>query len=84
MLRFVIGALLLSTSVLAEDSLYSKKPFLHIFSVDCKWSQWTSCSEDCGLGYRTRSIEVQAQYMGQDCKGKKKESCKIKECPRPG
>ena len=59
----------------------SNKLLLHICSVDCKWAQWSSCSQKCGPGNKTRTIEVPAKNGGQECPGNNTESCKEKECP---
>ena len=59
----------------------SNKLLLHICSVDCKWAQWSSCSQKCGPGNKTRTIEVPAKHGGQECPGNNTESCKEKECP---
>ena len=61
--------------------ILSNKLLLHIYSVDCKWAQWSSCSQTCGPGNKTRTIEVPAKHGGQECPGNNTESCKEKECP---
>ena len=58
----------------------SNKLLLHIYSVDCIWAPWSSCSKDCGPGTRTREINVTAKHGGQ-CTGNDTESCKERECP---
>jgi hypothetical protein len=55
--------------------------FLHICSVDCKWTQWSNCSKNCGPGTITRTIDIQAKFGGQNCTGNDTDSCNIKECP---
>ena len=60
--------------------ILSNKLLLHIYSVDCKWAPWSSCSKDCGPGTRTREINVTAKHGGQ-CTGNDTESCKERECP---
>ena len=47
--------------------------------VDCIWdkfSEWTSCSKNCGGGkkIRTRSKKIEAAQGGKDCKGVDTES----------
>ena len=59
----------------------SNKLLLHICSVDCKWAQWSSCSQTCGPGTRTRKIEVPANHGGLNCTGRDKERCNDRECP---
>ena len=55
--------------------------FLHICSVDCKWTQWSNCSKSCGPENKTREIEVPAIHGGQNCIGKDTDSCNNKDCP---
>ena len=57
------------------------KLLLHIFSVDCEWTQWSSCSQTCGPGTRKREINVTAKHGGQNCTGDDTKSCKDRECP---
>ena len=54
----------------------------------CKWSpwcQWSKCSKTCGTGSqeRTRTISKPAQYEGEKCVGKSKETrvCNEGKCP---
>ena len=49
--------------------------------VNCKWGKWGACSGLCGLGQRTREIEIPAKFGGNECSGSKNGTCKLKECP---
>ena len=52
------------------------------FSDDCEWSSWSDCSKTCGVGTRTREIDVDAQKGGKACdKDDGTENCNLKECP---
>ena len=48
--------------------------------VNCQWSNWGLCSETCGLGSQTRTIQVQAQNGGTECKGQNTQGCNLKAC----
>ena len=59
-----------------------------VYVVDCKWgdySEWSSCSQTCGGGEksRTRSKETQAENGGSPCTGDEtdKQSCNPDACP---
>ena len=48
--------------------------------VNCQWSNWGLCSETCGVGSQTRTIQVQAQNGGTECKGQNTQACNLKAC----
>jgi hypothetical protein len=53
------------------------------------WAQWTSCSQSCGTGQktRTRNVEVRQQFGGTDClpsDGVESEVCLAHTCPVNG
>lgn len=52
------------------------------------WSEWTSCSQTCGTGTktRTRSVGREAEFGGKPCIGKttEKEPCSINNCAVDG
>jgi len=55
--------------------------------IDCvyssDWSEWSSCSADCGGGERqhTRGIAIQAQFGGQACEATlENEQCNVGTC----
>ena len=50
------------------------------FLVDCVVSQWSSCSNTCGVGSQTREIQIQAQYGGLKCPSQLTKSCNLKIC----
>ena len=57
-------------------------------SVDCiwgQWAEWTSCSQTCGQGNKTRdrTIKTQAANGGITCTGETREvqTCLVVECP---
>ena len=49
--------------------------------VNCQWSNWGICSETCGVGSRTRTIQVQAQNGGTECEGITIQECNLQLCP---
>ena len=59
----------------------SNKLLLHICSVDCKWAQWSDCSQTCGTGTKRRKVEVPANHGGLNCTGRDKKSCNDRMCP---
>ena len=69
-------------------SLFLKSySFLDLVAIDCVWndySEWTSCSKDCGGGMRsrTRTIKVSASNGGNDCSGPEteEEPCNTNKC----
>ena len=71
-----------TTLINMTPSLFLKSSsFLDLVAIDCVWndySEWTSCSKDCGGGMRsrTRTIKVAAQGGGKECIGPK-ESAKV-------
>jgi hypothetical protein len=59
-------------------------------SLDCelgKWSDWSTCSQDCGPGqtHRVRGITQFPESDGKACNDALKETdaCKIKDCAKP-
>ena len=59
-----------------------------MFTVNCTWGDWSSwedCSVTCAGGTqgRNRSIDVPAEYGGNDCTGNEAETqaCNIDGCP---
>jgi hypothetical protein len=56
--------------------------------IDCvfeEWTGWSSCSEECGMGNRTRTRgeSISADHGGEACEGEYEEMevCMLKECP---
>merc|ERR1712008_465299 len=49
--------------------------------VNCQWSNWGICSETCGVGSQTRTIQVQAQNGGIECSGVPIQECNLQLCP---
>ena len=58
--------------------------FYFLFSGDWKgWSNWSSCSEPCGWGTRTRERECSNQNQPEKCQGNSTQvdDCKTGSCP---
>merc|ERR1712008_72908 len=53
----------------------------HCPSRNCQWSNWGICSETCGVGSQTRTIQVQAQNGGIECSGVPIQECNLQLCP---
>ena len=61
---------------------------LMIFSVECKWdnwSEWSACSKTCGDGgvqIRRRGQSAEAGNRGRDCSGayRDERNCIVKAC----
>ena len=50
--------------------------------INCKWSQWGTCSSDCGDGKQERIVEIEAQYGGEECLGEAQRICNEGPCGR--
>ena len=48
--------------------------------INCQWSNWGTCSETCGPGFQTRTIQVQAQNGGTECSGITVQGCNLQLC----
>ena len=48
--------------------------------VNCKWSEWSSCSKTCGSGQATRTVEIPARKGGEQCIGSKTKPCSLGDC----
>ena len=77
----------MNTQLFSEGSLATRYTILY-FVVDCIWSpwnEWTSCSETCGDGSRSkeRLVVQESANNGTPCYGQpiKNKSCKIIDCP---
>ena len=76
-----------SSTVLTLDTTifccgnYMKKYGILYCIVDCKYSDWSSCSKTCGVASQSRMIEVQAQNGGQACDGPLNKQCWLENCP---
>ena len=71
-----------------KDPLYVKKLFPLVNGGLSEWSAWTSCTETCGTGMRTRTKTCKnpsPQYGGNDCTGlgdtQQEEDCNTLNCP---
>ena len=49
-------------------------------SINCKWSQWSPCSQTCGNGIESRQVEISAQFGGRSCLGDARRNCNLKQC----
>ena len=56
------------------------RPNLYV-SVDCEWSEWSSCSQTCGPAQASRSILISAEHGGQNCTGARSRYCNAEKCP---
>ena len=48
--------------------------------INCQWSNWGTCSETCGPGFQTRTIQVQAQNGGTECSEITVQECNLQLC----
>ena len=48
--------------------------------VDCKLSEWSNCSEICGSGNQTRTVEIEGQNGGKNCTGILIKNCNLGNC----
>ena len=49
--------------------------------VNCKWSDWSSCSKACGDGQKTRTIQPPTKNGGRQCGGSDTLQCNLGDCP---
>ena len=55
---------------------------LYLFSENCEYTEWSTCSKTCGGGKQQRQIKVDAKNGGKVCdKELLKRDCKEKKCP---
>lgn len=70
----------------------TKDCFVNKCPVHCTWSLWTpwsTCSQSCGTGFRTRtrSVTIEPAYGGKTCLpsgGQEQEPCVVGSCPVNG
>lgn len=59
-------------------------PTIETQSVDGGWSEWSSCSAECGGGTQTRTCTSPTPaFGGKDCKGDLMQTCETQSCGGP-
>ncbi|MDT8319947.1 MAG: hypothetical protein RQ826_05410 [Xanthomonadales bacterium] len=66
--------------VLAEQQVLTPLEPLFPEPVDCHWSAWGECSEECGGGTQTR-IKIGPENGGEECFGPDTQDCNTSPCP---
>ena len=69
-------SLVFNLNINGEQQAYQIDSLKRVFVVDCRWSEWSHCSGQCGVGRRSRtSADSVRKHRGKSCSGSSMEDC---------